>query len=166
MKASKPTPGWAPSTPKISRDLSDHHPRLAGMFHSQVPTWAALKARLRRSSLSRAEDSACARSQMTAASVRRGIEMTVRNSWMESAFSAGDLLTNGPWPLTAPQMADAATTRRQVLVPLGPNRIAAHSRNGNGAYTNAGAVAERTPTPPNTTTHTVKRPTTNRAGSR
>src|SRR3954464_432094 len=85
---------------------------------------------------------------------------------MERAFSAGDLLTNGPWPLTAPQMANAATRRRQVLVPLGPNRIAAQSRKGNGAYTDAGAVAERTPTPPNTTTHTVKRPTTNTPASR
>ncbi len=52
---------------------------------------------------------------------------------MDSALSSGEPSTNGPMPWIAPQTASSSNASSEVLVPIGPNRTAAHNRNGTGA---------------------------------
>ncbi len=61
------------------------------------------------------------------------MDAKMRQSWMDSALSLGELATKGPSLFMAPWVASNATARVAVLVPIEPKRTAAQTRNGRGA---------------------------------
>src|SRR6185369_10088190 len=69
--------------------------------------------------------------------------MASRKNCSEIKLSAGDSDENGPFPRSALQMDTKATSSRDPDVRPGPNRTAAHRRNGRGTYTSVGML--RTP---------------------
>ena len=72
------------------------------------------------------------RSSTSAAMSINGREIAIRNICSDNTFSAGDCETNGPRPAIAFERDRNATIRRDKHNPPGPNRTAAHSRNGSG----------------------------------
>ena len=137
-------------------DFSDHRPVSSPIRHSQVPSCAALRVRLRRSSFSRDVISMSRRSSITAASISSGMENTIMKSWIVSAFSAGELVRNGPRPCTAPQIAQPVTIRRKLLVPRAPARTAAQRTKGSGTYGRMGEVLKPACSPLKTRAETQK----------
>ena len=85
-----------------------------------------------------ATSSARRRSWMTVASIRSGTAVRNRNSWTDRAFCDGASVVNGPCPRTTPQIAATVTVSRLRLRPDTPNRTAAQSSSGTGAYSSAG----------------------------
>src|SRR6185295_858340 len=83
------------------------------------------------------------RSAITAERHNSGTEMASRKNCSEIKLSAGDSDENGPFPRSALQMDTKATSSRDPDVRPGPNRTAAHRRNGRGTYTSVGML--RTP---------------------
>src|SRR3954447_12052800 len=77
---------------------------------------------------------------------------------MKRALSAGELVRKGPFPCTAPHIADAVMISSAVLVPRGSRRMAAHRTNGSGAYSNAGVLAAPGPPWLKTMIETTSRP--------
>src|SRR5213075_1882697 len=82
----------------------------------------------------------CRRSAIAAPSVNIGISVKKRNSWSSSTFSRGDDVSKGGWEWIVAHNANSASTRSVAAEPPGPNRTAAQSRNGNGAYKNTTGV--------------------------
>ncbi len=67
---------------------------------------------------------------MSAARHMSGMASTISTIWSERTFSAGGRIANGPRPETPPRIARATTVRSDRLVPVGPRRTAAQTRNG------------------------------------
>ena len=151
-RANPPSP--ADGTPKMAAEVSDQRPRPVPTSHSQVPIRAASSASWSRFSLVRARSSAAARSRVIAARVMSGMATTIRKDCIASTLAAGVSPAKGPLPATAPVTASSATSSRLALVAAGPNRTAAQSRNGSGAYSSAGLVLVKGPARVNTRRHT------------
>src|SRR6185369_11677029 len=85
-------------------------------------------------------------------------DMTTKKTWTERIVCSS-AVANGWWARTRFQRVRMETTSSAELAPRGPNRIAAHNRNGQGAYTHKpSANPGFSPNELNTARHTDTRP--------